>query len=360
MPEATPEPAPAPDVASKPASSRRVTLSMVADEVGLGVTTVSDILNRGAGDRYADDTRRRVESAVERLGYTPSRAAQSTRSGRSGVVGLLLTRDFSNPFWARFADTTEKALRRRGYFAQLGVCDGDPETETRHMQRLLGDRAEGLIIGPIYEEKDLRSHGRLVGGLIPTVVFGSDGVTKLDTVDVDVEANGELIAGHLAARGHRRVALLGDPAEDPLAYERSVFHAIEAALAAAGRPVDRSWIFPQRDRGRSEDAYATAAAFAHRFKQTVPEAKPTAVVCHNDQFAAAALCAFDAAGLRVPEELSVIGHDNLPESRFTIPPLTTLDSKTDADPRDRRLAAHEAHRGALAPASGPPHRRLAR
>ncbi|MEM6334144.1 MAG: LacI family DNA-binding transcriptional regulator [Planctomycetota bacterium] len=303
---------------------RRVTLSMVAKEVGVGVTTVSDILNRGIASRYSPDMQRRVQEAVDRLGYTPHRGAQMMKRSRSGVVGLLLTRDFSNPFWARFADETEKALRSRGYLLHLGVCDGDPDTEAAHMQRLLSEQIEGLIIGPIYEDKDLDTHRNIMRGQVPTVVYGGD-VGETDVVAADNAANGRLMGEHLLGLGHTRIAALFDPSSDEVAFERNTFGGLSAALINAGHRLSPEWLVRQPDTGKSQDAYETAGRFAARWKATPPDERPTAVACHNDQFAIAALCAFAEAGIRVPYDLSLVGHDNLPESRFAIPPLTTID-----------------------------------
>ncbi|MEO0587640.1 MAG: LacI family DNA-binding transcriptional regulator, partial [Planctomycetota bacterium] len=226
-----------------------MTLSMVAKDVGVGVTTVSDILNRGIASRYSPEMQRRVHEAVDRLGYTPHRGAQMMKRSRSGVVGLLLTRDFSNPFWARFADETEKALRARGFLLHLGVCDGDPDTEASHMQRLLSEQIEGLIIGPIYENKDLETHRNIVRGQVPTVVYGSD-VGETDVVAADNVANGRLMGEHLLELGHTRIAALFDPSSDEVAFERNTFGGLSAALTRAGHRLAPEWLVRQADTGR--------------------------------------------------------------------------------------------------------------
>lgn len=301
---------------------------MVAQDVGVGITTVSDILNRGAGSRYSAEMRDRVQQAVRRLGYTPHRGAQTMKRGRSGLIGLMLTRDFSNPFWARFADATDKALRAEGFLLHLGVCDGDPQTEAKHMQRLMSEQVEGLIIGPIYESRDLDQHRDIVRGLVPTVVYGSD-VGETDAITTDHAANGRLMGEHLLGLGHRRIAALGDPSSDEVAFGNNTFGGLDEALRSAGRKLLPEWIIRQPDAGVSQHAYESAGRFAARWKATPVQDRPTAVACHNDQFAIAALCAFAEAGIDVPGDLSVVGHDNLPESRFTVPRLTTMDIDVD-------------------------------
>ena len=306
-------------------AGRRVTLTMVARHAGVGVTTVSDILNRGAASKYSSEMQTRVRESVERLGYTPHRGAQLMKHKRSGVIGLLLTRDFSNPFWARFADAAEKSLRAKGFLMHLGVCDGDPDTEAVHMQRLLSEQVEGLLIGPIYEQKDLDKHRSIVRGRVPTVAYGFD-ETGLDTVSTDALANGRLIGEHLLGLGHRRIAVLGDPSADTPSFKTSTFGGLDAVLREAGCGLQDPWRIRHEDTGRIAAAYEVSGRFAAKWKAAPRDQRPTAVVCHNDQYAMAAICAFAETGIRVPDELSVVGHDNLSESRFTIPPLTTLDS----------------------------------
>ena len=308
--------------------AKRVTLDAVAKAAGLGRTTVSDILNRGASSNYAPETQQRVRDAVQRLGYIPSRAAQTMARGRSGLIGLLLTRDFSNPFWARFADAVEKKVRSAGYLLHLGVSCGDPGDEAQHIRRLMADGVEGLIIGPIYEQRDLDEHAALVGSSLPTVVYGKP-LGTLDAVTSNDLHNGRLLGQHLLQLGHQRLALLGDPSSDRQAFLENRFGGIADAYSDAGLDIPRDWHIPQPDLGRPEDAYQTAAHFAQRFLATDPADRPTAVACHNDQFALASLCAFHEAGIRVPHDLALTGYDNLPESRFTVPPLTTVDSRID-------------------------------
>ncbi|MEM8495731.1 MAG: substrate-binding domain-containing protein, partial [Planctomycetota bacterium] len=100
---------------------------------------------------------------------------------------------------------------------------------------------------------------------------------------------------------------------------------LASVLRESGHALASDWIVPQAKYDSMQAAYETAGQFAARWKATPAEERPTAVACPNDQFAICALCAFAEAGLRVPEDLSVVGQDNLPEIRYTVPPLTTVD-----------------------------------
>ncbi len=306
--------------------SKRVTLSMVAAEVGLGITTVSDILNRGAASRYTPDTCRRVQEVVDRIGYTPHRAAQTMKRGRSGLIGLLLTRDFSNPYWASFADTTEKALRLRGYLLQLAVCVGDPANEQAQMERLLGEQVEGVIIGPVFETADLERHQTLLRGQLPTVTYGFAD-NPFDSVLVDEHRAGQLVADHLLQLGHRRLCLMGVPDADLETMTQSKRAGFCGRIADAGLSIVSPWLHRQMDDGHVQDAYDAGHWFVDQWNATAIKDRPTAVFCHNDLFASGFLCALAERGLRVPDDLSVVGFDNLASSRYMIPPLTTVDSQ---------------------------------
>ncbi|NJL30663.1 MAG: LacI family transcriptional regulator, partial [Phycisphaerales bacterium] len=188
-----------------------MTLEQVAVATGLGRTTVSDILNRNVGDKYSRATREQVLKAVRHLGYTPSRAAQVMARGRSGLVGLLLTRDFSNPFWARVANHVEQELRARQFRMQLAITQGRPEDERQLVDQLYGDQIEGLIMGPVYETLDLEEHHNVLRGRLPVVLFGGICGNDFDNVALDHEAGKRIALEYLLARGHKRIGYLCAP-----------------------------------------------------------------------------------------------------------------------------------------------------
>ncbi len=309
-----------------PPRRRPVTLRHVAKDVGVGVTTVSDILNRNGASRYSHETVRRVHEAVARLGYAPKRAAQQLARGRSGQIGLMLTRDLSNPFFARVADVVERETRHMGFQLQLAVTGGDPQHEASALRRMLADAVEGMILGPVYEMRDLESHRALLGGQIPTVLFGSELGSEFDEATLDQQTGYRLAIHHLLAMGHTRIGWLCAPTSATQPLGPNLDHRALPILQELGlfRP---NWFEWQADTGRFSDFYAACLRFARRWKAAPPAERPTAVVCHNDQTAMTALCAFAAEGLNVPGDVSMVGNDNLPESAFLVPPLTTVDNR---------------------------------
>lgn len=323
---------------SSKSPTRRITLSQVAQAAGLARTTVSDILNRNAGNRYSEQTRTKVKDAVERLGYAPSRAAQVMARGRSGMVGLMLTRGFSNPFWARVAEVVQKELHKRHYRMQLVVVDGDdPKTENELVRQLHSDQVEGLIVGPVYESLDLKIHRNVFRGQLPIVAFGGEIDCEFDCIALDRDAGLKMAIQHLIDNGHQCIGYLGMPPKRPGAEARSPgTHHVEVIRRMTTSSEDL--IFWHEDTGRYEDLSRLTNRFADWWKAQPENQRPTAMLCHNDQVAMTAMSVFSGKGIHVPDDLSLIGYDNIPESAYLIPPLTTIDSHM---PDEMEQAIHQ-------------------
>ncbi|MEM1012323.1 MAG: LacI family DNA-binding transcriptional regulator [Planctomycetota bacterium] len=318
----------------------RVTLVDVAREAGVSRTTVSDVLNRGdaAAGLYADETRERVARAVQSLGYAPLAKAQSLARGRSNLIGLVLLCDFSNPYFARFANAVELEVARRGMRLQLAVRDSShdasPQQSTQRdaelIARMVADDVEGLFVGPVYEQLDLSTHVPLTGGRLPTVLFGGsvESGVEFDTVAVDRDGSAALAIDHLQGLGHERIGFLCAPPSRTEPTRDDHFAAIEL-LRQRGVFAGTQWIAWQPDTG-SLDAYAEATmAFCDQWLASEPDDRPTAVLCLNDAAAMAALGVFHRRGIRVPDDLSVVGFDDLPEAPHLVPALTSVDSHVD-------------------------------
>lgn len=317
------------NVELKPAVRRgRVTLEDVATATGLGRTTISDILNRDEAGRYSDQTRKLVAKAVRELGYAPARAAQQLARGRSGLIGLLLTRDFTNPFFARVADLVERTVRERGYRLQLAIAAGDQKTELDRIRQMQGDAVEGLIVGPVYEQLDIEQHRSVFGGGLPMVLFGGPFDSEFDHVALDHQAGWRVRIEYLKRQGHQRIAVLCLPPSRETSEPTNPPHLGLQLMKRAG-VLDLDWVQWQPDTGHFADSYGACLKFARRWKTTRKADRPTAAICLNDQVAMTALSAFAQQGIRVPADLSIVGYDNLPESAYLVPPLTTVDNNVN-------------------------------
>ena len=317
-----------------PAAPRRATLADVARRAGVSRTTVSEILGRAghAASPYAGETRGRVRQAARDLGYTPHGIAQRLARGRSGLVGLVLLRDFSNAYFARLADAVDREVRRRGLRLQLAVRDGDEagdgaacaRRDAELIAQMQADAVEGLIVGPVYEQLDLSQHGPLAGSPMPTVLLGGGGA-GFDAVSDDSDQGRRIAVEHLKHLGHRRIGFLCAPPSrtDPT---RTDHYGPLRVLAQAGVLAGPQWVAWQPDTGDLDDYAAAADAFAEQWLESAPHERPTAVLTLNDAAAMAALGTLARRGIDVPGDLSVIGYDGLPEAAHLVPPLTTLDA----------------------------------
>jgi LacI family transcriptional regulator len=325
---------PKPQIQPQPKqASRRVTLLDVARHAQVSRTTVSDVLNRGdAAGLYADATRQKVMEAVAALGYTPHAGAQQLARGRSNLIGLILLRDFANPYFARLADAVDQEVRARGMRLQLAVRSSQEHealdnhaAEAQLISQMQTDAVEGVIIGPVYEDTDLKLHPALMSGRLPTILFGGETDAALDSVGEDSDTAWQLAINHLADLGHRRIGFLCAPPSRTDPTQTDHYHALRH-LTNRGVFAGPQWVAWHPDDGNL-DGYAEAAdAFAEQWRAADSADRPTAVACLNDAVALVALGTFAERGIRVPHDLSVVGYDNLPESRHLVPRLTTVDN----------------------------------
>ncbi|MFL6114546.1 MAG: LacI family DNA-binding transcriptional regulator [Catenulispora sp.] len=285
----------------------RVTIRDVAQHAGVSVATVSKVLNQRYG--VAADTTARVQAVISELGYEASLVAQSLRNHRTNVIGILVA-DLE-PFSAELLQGAADAIRGSGFELVVYSAGGRPGDmvgwERRYLSRLSGTLVDGaVLVTPTVV--DVR-YGAPVVAIDPHT--GSSG---FPTVDADNLRGARLATEHLLGLGHRRIAMLTGRADLESAKQREQVY--REALAAAGVPFDESLV---RVGGYDADLSTRAA---HELL-TGPE-RPTAVFAANDVSAIATLKVALSLGLRVPEDLSVVGFDNIPESALCTPPLTTV------------------------------------
>jgi DNA-binding LacI/PurR family transcriptional regulator len=289
---------------------RRVTSHDVAREAGVSRATVSYVLNRTPGQTIPEPTRERVLAAAARLGYTPSAAARTLRRGRSDLV-LFLLPDW--PIGHSVASlihtlTHELSLHGLSLLVHQGTSDqvGSPAA-------LLGSLSPAAVVA--VEALSIEDEAAMQAAGIPVVVSlfddTSGGPAALMASQVRV---GRLQVEHLASRGHERlaVALPLDPRVRRFAEPR-----LEGARMACGElGLDQPSVTTI---GETEgDAVAAVEAW-----RTHPPAV-TAVCAYNDEVAMAVLAALDELGLQAPDDLAVIGVDDIPVARYAHPPLTTV------------------------------------
>ena len=287
---------------------RRVTIGDVAAEAGVSIATVSKVINGRWG--VAETTSERVRAVIDELGFQSSLVAQSLRSRNTNVIGVLVT-DIE-PFSAELLKGVARAIEGSGYelvvFSGCGRADDQVGWERRYLSRVSGTLCDGaLLVTP--------STVDVAFGAPVVAVDHNVGSSALPTVDAD-NLNGAVIATeHLLELGHRRIGFLAGRPDLESAHLRE--RGYRVALERAGIEVDPSLI--------RVGGYQTDTAQVGTRQLLELDDRPTALFAANDVSAIAAMSVAQSLGLTVPDDLSVIGFDNVPESALSEPPLTTIE-----------------------------------
>jgi LacI family transcriptional regulator len=281
----------------------RPTIHDVAREAGASIATVSRALNGGVVSAAA---RQRIEAAVARLGYRRNDVARGLVTGHSGLIGVVLP-DLIGPLYAHMARGIEDVLDERGMHAMLVTDHLEPDAERRAIELLRARQVDGLVlIGSRLQPADLRE----AAGSVPIAHVQRDGPDDdAPQVRLDDAAGVRAAVEHLAAAGHRRIAHLAGTRRDGV-ERREAFLAVMAEAGLEPGPIV--------DGGFTEEGGEAAAAFV------LADPSVTAVFCASDRMAVGLLHAAHGRGIAVPDDLSVVGFDDLTWARYLCPPLTTV------------------------------------
>jgi LacI family transcriptional regulator, galactose operon repressor len=287
-----------------------MTIAQVAAEAGVGVGTVSRVLNGSPSVSAA--TRRRVLEAIATLDYQPSPAARALSTGRTNTVGVVAP-FFTQPSVIERLRGVSHKLASEGF--QLVLHDVERPAQRYELFRGLAARGriDGLLaISLAPTERELR---RLEAAGVPIVLLDRRH-EQIPCISIDDVEGGRMAAEHLLALGHRAIAFLGDEEENLFGFDSSARRreGFEAALSAAGVARAPDWVV-RRPHGRAAARAATEHLLAH-------DQRPTAVFASSDVQAIGVLEAAQAVGVPVPDELSVIGFDNVEAAGYT--GLTTV------------------------------------
>jgi DNA-binding LacI/PurR family transcriptional regulator len=287
-----------------------MTIARVAEEAGVGVGTVSRVLN--GSPSVSEDTRRRVLEAIAVLDYQPSAVARALSTGRTHAIGVVAP-FFTQPSVIERLRGVARTLAGEGW--QLILFDVEQPMQRRETFRSLAmrGRVDGVLsVSLAPTDREAR---RLQASGVPIVLLDREHAS-LPGITIDDRDGGRLAAEHLLALGHRAIAFLGDEEESPFGFDSSAHRreGFEAALMAAGAPLAPEWCL-RRPFGRAAARDAMAELLAQ-------DRRPTAVFATSDVQAIGALDAAQEAGIAVPEELSVIGFDDVEAAGYT--GLTTV------------------------------------
>lgn len=279
----------------------------VARLAGVSVATVSRTLK--SPDCVRKATRDKVNAAVEQTGYRPNLMAVQFRSRRTGNLVILVPK-IANTFFARVISGAQQAAQAAGY--RLLLCDtqGREDIEREFAELVYAHQADGLI--------QLRAYDPFpADGLeTPPMVNACEVIKggRHPTISLDNQAAAKAMTEYLIGLGHRRIGLIKGPQNSPLTQDRVAGY--QVALDQANIPCDPALIC-------HGDFSLLAGYDGAAILLTMPE-RPTALFCESDEMAIGALKRIKEAGLRVPEDISLVGFDDIPLAQYCDPPLTTV------------------------------------
>lgn len=336
------------DAAVQPVRVR--TVKEIAAAAGVSVATVSRALQRP--EVVSESTRQRIHEVVKRLGYTPNALARNLRTSRTRLI-VALVPDIANPFFSEVIRGIEQVAHENGYSVLLGETQGSLVREQAYADMVAARQADGIItMSP-------RVPAIPIDGRLP-VVNACEYVKDKDISSVYIDNVAAAVAAmdYLVALGHREIAFFAGPASSPICVDREQGYRL--ALQKAGIEPDPSLTVV---------GDFSIEAGERAVDLLLSQSRPfSAVFCSNDEMAIGALRALSAKGARVPEDVSVVGFDDIRFARYTSPSLTTIAQPKNAlgreamsmmiellnDPsvpsRKRVLSADLVVRGSTAPA----------
>ncbi|MEU8239082.1 LacI family DNA-binding transcriptional regulator [Actinoplanes missouriensis] len=286
-------------------------LKDVAARAGVSIKTVSNVVN--GYTHVSADTRARVQEAIDALGYIPNAAARQLRTRRSGVIALAVP-ELQSPYFAEMAGLIVQAAERRSWTVLIDQTDGQAERERNLVAGLRRHAIDGLIFSPLA----LAGEELARGGDTPMVLLGERvWHGPADHVAIDNTEAAADATRHLCGLGRRSVAAIGaqDFASAVTAHQRLAGY--RAALTEAGLAWD-PLLVARVERFHRADGAAAMAALLQRPR------RPDAVFCFNDLLALGAIRTLLEQGVRVPEDVAVIGFDDIEDGRFSTPTLSTV------------------------------------
>jgi DNA-binding LacI/PurR family transcriptional regulator len=289
-----------------------VTIKDIAKRAGVTHSTVSRAL-RG-NTLISPQTSARIRKIAAEMGYQPDAAARSLKTNRSQVLGVIVS-SLADPFFSEILQGIEDRAQENGYGLFIAASQHNLKREQAIVRTMREHRVDGIIIcSTSFSAAQARM---LLEYNFPTVVVNNQSADNFRYSIYHDDVDGcRQVTRHLIGLGHRRIAYLGNASSGRTTLDRLT--GFREEVAAAGLPVPENYVH-QVSGGKPEHGVAGAEYFLSL------QERPTAIVCYNDLIATGVLKGLHAAGLSVPDDLSVTGFDNIEFSAFTQPPLTTFD-----------------------------------
>ena len=295
--------------------AKRATSSDVAKKAQVSRTTVSFVLNSVPGVSISEATRKRVLGAAKELNYSPNAAGRKLVSGKSNTIGLILSQSpeqvFADAFLPQVILGVEQATIQQGFHVLLKLVSPDDPGGYTHLIR--ENHVDGILLsGPRQSDQEIV---RLHREGVPVMLMGQLPDSDIPFVDINASAGAEIAVAHLIESGHRQIAMITNA---PLSYTSAQQRrtGYMDALNKANVTIDPLLI--------KEGDYTPASGFQAMTELLQQSSRPTAVFVASDVVAMGALLAIKIAGLKVPEDIAMVGFDDIPLAEYFDPPLTTI------------------------------------
>ncbi|MFT5757622.1 MAG: LacI family repressor for deo operon, udp, cdd, tsx, nupC, and nupG [Alteromonadaceae bacterium] len=288
------------------------TIKKVCQLAGVSTATVSRALKNP--DMVNAKTRERIFAAIAESGYRPNVLASSVKTGKSNSL-VVLVPNLSNPFFLKIIQGIEQAAQESGYSVLLGDTQGEAQREHEYAGMVLSNRADGLI--HLDHSFPFSKNDQLLAENVPMVSVCERIVSdkKYPVVELDNYSACRALANHLTSYGHKRFGVIAGQKESQIYRDRLA--GIRSVLLEENINLDDSLVVGGSYSYESGEIGARAL-LAH-------VERPTAIFCFNDDIAIGAIHEIKKHGLRVPDDISVVGFDNIKVSAYIDPPLTTID-----------------------------------
>jgi len=286
------------------------TMKQVAERAGVSISTVSHVINNTRV--VSSDVRQRVQGVIDEMRYIPSAVARSLKNDKTNTIGVLVPNS-SNPYFAELTRWLEEAAFQRGYNIILCNAHGGARKQAAYLRLLMEKRIDGLVL--VASGADDEQGLMLRHEAVPIVQLER----ALPGLDADLimagQAEGAYDATrHLIALGHRAIACVSGPEDLPRSRER--VGGFLRAMEEAGLDVPADCIV--------HEEFTSAGGHAAFSRLLARDKWPSAVFVASDLMALGGLCAAGRAGVRIPDQISVVGYDDIGASGYTSPPLTTI------------------------------------
>jgi len=297
-----------------------VRLKDIADEMGLSVVTISKVL-RDHPD-IGSETRKRVMKRIRELNYQPNLAARALVSGKTWTMGIVVP-GLLHPFFANIANTVSTIARKKGYSLLISSSNDDPALEVDEIKHMLARRVDVIIVASAQSSAD--SFRQIEQEKVPYILFDRQ-IKGLEAnfVGVDDVAAGKLATSHLIEQGCRRVAHIRGPEVSTAIGRLDGYRQVLASYGLTPLPEHIVSL------GLSGDHLGEKSGYEAAQRLLAANPLPDGIFCYNDTSALGAMRALLEAGLRIPEDIAIIGCSNLSFSDFLRVPLSTVDQGSES------------------------------